>query len=145
MNMARIITKQSSRLVSLTADFGVSQAETKIKEDRNMKFDYKDKNDKRVVEKSPYALDYPADVDKAPNKAGVYMFIDAEDEVVYVGKASGGRLKDEIQSKKGTSCEKDATKYRWFRTNSDEVAKDLEFDWIKKYQPRNNKIGKNGY
>ena len=107
-----------------------------------MKFDYNDKNDKRVVETSPYALDYPADVDKAPNKAGVYMFIDAEGEVVYVGKASGGRLKDEIQSKKGTSSEKDATKYRWFRTNSDEVAKDLESDWIKKYQPSNNKLGK---
>ncbi|GAG29033.1 unnamed protein product, partial [marine sediment metagenome] len=91
-----------------------------------MKFDYTDKNDKRVVETSPYALDYPADVYKAPNKAGVYMFIDAEDEVVYIGKASGGRLKDEIQSKKRTSSEKDATKYRWFRTNSDEAAKDLE-------------------
>jgi hypothetical protein len=36
-----------------------------------MKFDYSDKNDKRVVESSPYALDYPKDIDKAPNKAGL--------------------------------------------------------------------------
>lgn len=107
-----------------------------------MKFDYDDKNDKRVVEASPYALDYPAEVDKAPNNAGVYMFIDGEDEVIYVGKASGGRLRDEIKDKRNTSADKDAKKYRWFRTNSDEVAKDLEADWIKKYKPKNNIIGK---
>jgi excinuclease ABC subunit C len=107
-----------------------------------VKFDYSDKNDKRVVEASPYALDYPGDVDKAPEKAGVYMFIDKEGEVIYVGKASGGRLRDEIKGKRNTSADKGAETYRWFRTNSDEVAKDLEADWIKKYQPRNNILGK---
>jgi excinuclease UvrABC nuclease subunit len=107
-----------------------------------MKFDYSDKNDKRVVEASPYALDYPADVDKAPDKAGVYMFIDKEEEVIYVGKASGGRLRDEIKGKRGTSADRGALKYRWFRTNSDEVAKDVEADWIKKYRPKNNVVGK---
>jgi len=107
-----------------------------------MKFNYSDKDDSRVVEVSPYALDYPAEVDKAPDKAGVYMFIDGEGEVIYVGKASGGRLRDEIENKKGTSADTDARKYRWFRTNSDEVARDLEADWIKKYQPKNNVIGK---
>ncbi len=107
-----------------------------------MKFDFSDKNDKRVVKASPYALDYPADVDKAPNKAGVYMFIDSKDEVIYIGKASGGRLRDEIKTKSNTSADKGAKKYRWFRTNSDEVAKDLEADWLKKYKPKNNKIGK---
>lgn len=107
-----------------------------------MKFDYNDKKDKRVVESSPYALDYPSDVDKAPDKAGVYMFIDEDDEVIYVGKASGGRLRDEIKAKGNTSADKGAKKYRWFRTNSDEVAKDLKADWIKKYKPKNNVAGK---
>lgn len=107
-----------------------------------MKFDYSDKDDKRVVETSPYALDYPAQVDEAPDKAGVYMFIDKEDEVIYVGKASGGRLRDEINGKRNTNADSGAKKYRWFRTNSDEVAKDLEADWIKKYQPKNNVLGK---
>ena len=106
-----------------------------------MKFDLNDKDDKRVVETSPYALDYPADVDKAPDKAGVYMFIDGEDEVIYIGKASGGRLRDEIKAKRNTSADRGAKKYRWFRTNSDEIAKDLEADWIEKYKPRNNAIG----
>jgi excinuclease UvrABC nuclease subunit len=107
-----------------------------------MKFDYSDKSDKRVVEASLYALDYPAEVDKAPDKAGVYMFIDSADEVIYVGKASGTRLKDEIRAKRGTSVDRNAKKYCWFRTNSDEVAKGLEADWIKKYKPRNNVVGR---
>ena len=107
-----------------------------------MKFDYNDKSDKRVVEASPYAFDYPADVDKAPANAGVYIFISAQDEVVYVGKACGGRLCDEIKAKKGMAAEKDAKTFRWFRTNSDDIAKALEADWIKKYQPKNNQIGK---
>ena len=107
-----------------------------------MKFDLNDKDDERVVETSPYALDYPADVDNAPDKAGVYMFIDGEDEVIYIGKASGGSLRDEIKAKRNTSADRGAKKYRWFRTNSDEVAKDLEADWIKKYKPKNNVIGK---
>ena len=107
-----------------------------------MKFNYSDKNDRRVVEASPYALDYPDQVEEAPNNAGVYMFIDIEEEIIYVGKASGGRLRDEIKAKRNTTADKGANKYRWFRTNSDEVAKDLEADWIKKYQPRNNQIGK---
>jgi len=107
-----------------------------------MKFNYSDKNDRRVVEASPYALDYPDQVEEAPNNAGVYMFIDIEEEIIYVGKASGGRLRDEIKAKRNTTADKGANEYRWFRTNSDEVAKDLEADWIKKYQPRNNQIGK---
>jgi len=70
------------------------------------------------------------------------MFINGSDEVIYVGKASGGRLRDEVKKKRDSSADRGATKYRWFRTNSDEAAKDLERDWLKKYKPRNNKMGK---
>ena len=107
-----------------------------------MKFELSDKSDSRVVEFSLYALNYPSDVDKAPDKSGVYMFIDGNGEVIYVGKASGGRLNDEIKSKRNTSADSGAKNYRWFRTNSDEVSQALEADWIKKYQPKNNKLGK---
>jgi len=106
-----------------------------------MKFDLNDKDDTRVVESSPYAMDYPADVYKAPDRAGVYMFIDEEDEVIYIGKACGGRLRDEIKAKRNTNADRGTKNYRWFRTNSDEIAKDLETDWIEKYRPKNNIIG----
>jgi excinuclease UvrABC nuclease subunit len=107
-----------------------------------MVFYKSDNTDKRVVEASPYAVDYPGGVDKAPDKAGVYMFIDGDDQVIYIGKASGGRLRDEIRSKRGASADRGAKKCRWFRTNSDEVSEALEADWIKKYQPKNNVLDK---
>jgi len=106
-----------------------------------MKFDYADKSDSRLVMTSPFALDYPNDVEWAPLRAGVYMFIDGENEVVYIGKASGGRLKDEIKNRRGTSAERDAVRYRWFQTDGDRTASELASDWIKKYEPRNNILG----
>ena len=106
-----------------------------------MKFNYADKGTSRLVLTSPFALDYPDAVDRAPSKAGVYMFLDAEDEVVYIGKSSGSGLSDEIKSKRGTRAEKDAVKYRWFQTENDQTAGKLAVDWIKKYQPRNNLLG----
>jgi len=106
-----------------------------------MKFNYSDKGDSRLVMTSPFALDYPDDVEWAPFKAGVYMFIDAEDEVIFIGKASGGGLKDEINARLGTSAERDAVRYRWFQTDGDQTAGKLAADWIKKYEPRNNILG----
>ena len=106
-----------------------------------MKFNYSDKGDSRLVMTSPFALNYPDDVEWAPLKAGVYMFIDAEDEVVYIGKASGGGLSDEIKTRRGTNAERDAVRYRWFQTDGDHTAGQLAADWIKKYEPRNNILG----
>ena len=107
-----------------------------------MTFDYDDRRDRRVAEASPYALNYPSDIDKVPDNAGVYMFFAANDEVIYVGKASGGRLREEIKAKAETPAETGARSFRWFRTNSDELAVELEARWIKKYQPQNNQVGK---
>lgn len=87
-------------------------------------------------------MDYPADVDKVPEKVGVYMFIDSSDEVVYVGKAMGTKLKDEIKAKNGADAAKGATKFRWFKTKSSDAAARLEADWIKRYHPKNNQIVK---
>jgi excinuclease UvrABC nuclease subunit len=106
-----------------------------------MKFDYTDKSDSRLVMASPFALDYPDDVEWAPLRAGVYMFIDADVEVVYIGKASGGRLKDAIITRRGTNAERDAVRYRWFQTDGNQTASELASDWIKKYEPRNNILG----
>ena len=90
---------------------------------------------------SPFALDYPNDVEWAPIRAGVYMFIDGEDEVVYIGKTFRGGIKSEIKDKWGTSAERDAVRYRWFQTEGDRTAGELAADWIKKYEPRNNILG----
>ena len=106
-----------------------------------MKFDYANKGDARLIMTSPFALDYPQDVGWAPFKAGVYMFIDAEDEVVYIGEASAGGLSNEIKAKRGTRADRDAVRFRWFQTEGGQTARKLAAEWIKKYQPRNNLLG----
>ena len=106
-----------------------------------MRFDYLDKDDTRVVLCSPFARDYHAAVIRSPNSVGIYMFIDDDDEVIYIGKTSAGGLKDEIEARRGTNAERDAVRYRWFLTNDGEIATELEAYWIKKYGPRNNILG----
>lgn len=106
-----------------------------------MLFHRSDKKDTRVVETPPYAMDYPSDIEKAPDiLAGVYMLIDSSDEVVYVGKTSGTTLKEEIRGKIGADEAIGASKFRWFKAKSPDAAEGLEADWIERYHPRNNHV-----
>ncbi|MCK4333283.1 hypothetical protein KAX06_00690 [candidate division WOR-3 bacterium] len=107
-----------------------------------MQFDFDDLEDERIVEFPDEILDYPEKVDNIPDKAGVYVLLDDDFEVLYVGKAGGGRLKTEIKTKEGSPHEEGATKCLWARTNSDEIAKAIESEWISKYDPPNNTQGK---
>jgi len=59
------------------------------------------------------------------------MFIAIEEEIINIGKTSGGRLRDEIKTKRNRTTDKGANEYRWFRTNSDEVAKILNLIGLK--------------
>ena len=74
----------------------------------------------------------------APNRAGVYTFVNSDFEVIYVGKAGAGRLQVEIQDALNREKGKGASQFAWFATNSDERAKSLENEWIHKYEPINN-------
>jgi hypothetical protein len=60
-------------------------------------------------------------------------------EVVYIGRASNGRLRDEIKAKRGTEAERGVKTFRCFCTDSDKVAKELEAEWIIAYEPVNNR------
>ena len=104
-----------------------------------MKWDSSDERDSRIVDKGRwYNLD---EVDeKAPNRSGVYIFVNVDLQVKYVGKAGAGRLKEEIKNAISRGKDRGATKFGWFATNSDDKAKSLERDWIDKYKPSNNLI-----
>jgi hypothetical protein len=98
-----------------------------------MRFSHKDKKDKRVIKHSTYPLDYPANVDEAPEQPGVYIFIDANDDFVYVGAASVEGLQDTIKADSNMASKVAAIKYRWFVTENLDIANDLKADWSKKY------------
>lgn len=71
---------------------------------------------------------YPAHVDMAPESCGVYILFDGLKNIQYIGKAGGGRLKNEIKAKAGTK-DFGTLYFRWFLTASDISARSLESDW----------------
>ena len=98
-----------------------------------MEFDLTDKNDQRITESSAYALVYPSNVDQAPDKEGVYLLINGENQVICVGKASGRTLKEVIKAQITADSGNEAKKYRWFITRNSETAERLGTDLIRKY------------
>ncbi|MDN5326561.1 MAG: catalytic domain [Moorella sp. (in: firmicutes)] len=102
-----------------------------------MKWDSSDEKDKRIVEFGRWYGLNEVD-DKAPERAGAYVFINDSYDVKYVGKAGARRLRNEIKDAIKRGKDREATKFGWFATNSDEAARSLESDWIKKYDPPNN-------
>lgn len=105
-----------------------------------MRFNYNDKKNIKVLKDSPYPLDYPNQIRKAPNKSGLYMLLNDKEEVIYIGKTLNGKLKKEIKSKVNVVVNGEASKYRWFMTANDKDSEDLEKIWIEKYNPPFNKI-----
>lgn len=107
-----------------------------------MRFSPFDLMDSRIVEHSYVPLDFSEEKGEVPRRAGVYVFTNDADEVLYVGKAGEGRLCAEVQAKEGTPASRGAREVIWAATNSDRAALDLESEWIRKYQPPNNERGK---
>jgi len=98
-----------------------------------MKFDLADKNDQRITESSPYALVCSSNVARVPDREGICLLINGENQVTCVGKTSGNTLKEAIKAQITADNGNEAKKYRWFVTRSSKAAKELEADWIRKY------------
>jgi len=77
-------------------------------------------------------------LEKVPgNKPGVYRIKNTSGDILYVGKAKGGRLDDRIAEHKGQF--KDGTKFQYRTTVSKEAAERLERKEIRTYHPPRNK------
>lgn len=77
-------------------------------------------------------------LDKVPgNKPGVYHIKNAQGDVLYVGKAKGGRLDDRIAEHKGRF--QGGTRFEYRTTSSKEATERLERCEIKKHIPPRNK------
>jgi len=77
-------------------------------------------------------------LDKVPgDKPGVYRIKNAQGNVLYVGKAKGGRLDDRIAEHKGRF--QGGTQFQYRTTPSKEAAERLERREIKEQIPPRNK------
>ena len=77
-------------------------------------------------------------VGKVPgNKPGVYRIKSAQGEILYIGKAKGGRLGERIYEHKGSF--QGGTQFQYRTTQNKESADQLESEEIKKHIPPRNK------
>lgn len=83
------------------------------------------------------------DFEQIPAKAGVYFFLDKQDQVLYVGKATSLRsrlrqyFRDSVDKKTAKMLER-AESVNWQEVESELQAVIAEAKWIKQYQPKYN-------
>lgn len=86
---------------------------------------------------SPVRTITKGSLEKVPgDKPGVYRIKNAEGDVLYIGKAKGGRLDDRIAEHKGEL--EGGTQFQYRTTSSKEAAERLERKEIKKFDPPSN-------
>ena len=71
------------------------------------------------------------------NKPGVYRIQNSRKDVLYIGKAKGGRLDDRIREHKGEIP--GGTRFSYKTTSNKDAAERLEKREIKEYKPSFNK------
>ncbi|KKT91497.1 MAG: hypothetical protein UW93_C0006G0048 [Parcubacteria group bacterium GW2011_GWC1_45_13] len=87
---------------------------------------------------SPVRTITKGNIEKVPgDKPGVYRIKNAEGDVLYIGKAKGGRLDDRIAEHKGEF--EGGTRFQYKTTPSKEAAESLERREIREYKPPKNK------
>ena len=88
-------------------------------------------------------------IDKAPDNPGIYLFYNADKKLIYVGKATSlkSRIKSYFSSGSKTNRPielliKEVEDVKWKETESVIEATILEANYIKKYSPKYNVLGK---
>ncbi len=104
-----------------------------------MRFSHKDKKDELIRKHSTYALAFPDKLEEAPESSGVFLLLNENDDVLFVGCNSD--LKTEVSTLMNTPAAENSVAYRWFITEDSDLAGQLATSWINKYSPLNQQLG----
>ncbi len=102
-----------------------------------MWFDPYDIGDRRIKDCSMSVPAFPVDIEKAPDKEGLYVLLDRDYHVLYIGSAGPGGLRAELQAKRGTRAAENVRWFLWVDTRNRMEARALLEDWVCKYSPLN--------
>ncbi len=100
-----------------------------------MWFDPNDISDRRIRDCSTTVPAFPADIEKAPEKEGLYVLLDLDYQVLDIGSAGNGGLRAELETKKGTREAEHARWFLWVVAGSRQETRALRDDWVRKYGP----------
>lgn len=102
-----------------------------------MWFDPYDTGDGRVAECPLTVPAFPVEIGKAPEDEGLYVLLDRDYHVLYIGQAGAEGLRAELQAKRCTRAAQDVHWFLWIRTRNRQEAGTLKREWVRKYRPRN--------
>ncbi len=102
-----------------------------------MWFDPYDIRDSRVDECSLTVPAYPLDIETAPDSEGIYVLLDRDYHVLYIGYADERGVRAELEAKRGSQVVRNVRWYLWVNARNREEAKALRRDWVRKYHPLN--------
>ena len=101
-----------------------------------MRWDSRDHSDRKIFEYTGWR--HLTNIETFQDRAGVYLFTNADLQVKYIGMAGAGRMVVEISSAIRRNKDYGATLVKAIYTNSTANARLLEGELIDKYSPPNN-------
>ncbi len=102
-----------------------------------MWFDPCDIGDYRVEECSLSVPAYPLDIETAPENEGIYVLLDRDYHVLYIGHAEERGVRAELEANRGSQVARSVRWYLWVNARNSEEAKTLLGEWVRKYHPLN--------
>ncbi len=72
-------------------------------------------------------------ISQAPQAPGVYVLYDRARKILYIGMS--GNLRERLFQHYRESDIPGVAFFQWFETDSEENARSVESDWVRKYRP----------
>ena len=88
-----------------------------------------------IINQATYLAWNEWNIKTTPEKCGVYVLRDANQNIGYIGSAEAGRLQARLLEHWQANDHPRTRWFDWYQTASEADARALERDWIERYRP----------